>query len=349
MATARKLPSGSWRVLIFDGMVNGKRHYASITGATKKEAEWKAAQYAQEEKRSSHLTVAEALDRYITAKTNVLSPSTIKGYRQMEKVNYEAIKNKEIFKLTTEDMQLFVSDLTVKHKSPKTVANIYGLLSSAVVLFRPDKVFRVTLPKRTPQKRKSPTNEAIVRLLAKAPEDMKLCIALAAFGSLRRGEICGLKYGDVSGNVISVHADLVEDEHGKLVYKEIPKTSDSVRVIRLPDEIIQMIGDGDKADFIVKRTPIAITRAFTRLCKSCGLKGMRFHDLRHYYASVGAVLGVPDVYMSEFGGWKKGSGVMKEVYQNVMESAADQYRDTMIDHFTQIMQHEMQHEKERTQ
>ena len=44
MATARKLPSGSWRVLCYDGMVDGKRHYASVTAATTKEAELKAAQ-----------------------------------------------------------------------------------------------------------------------------------------------------------------------------------------------------------------------------------------------------------------------------------------------------------------
>lgn len=336
MATAKRLPSGTWRVRVYDGKVDGKDHYTSFTGKIKTEVELRAAQYAAEEKRSSSLTVAEALDRYITAKTNVLSPSTIKGYRQMEKVNYETIKRKDVYKLTTEDMQLFVSDLTTTHKA-KTVANIYGLLSSSVALFRPDKVFRVTLPKRVTQKRKSFTNGDVARLLNEAPDDIKLCIALSAFGSLRRGEICGLKYGDVSGNVIFVHADLVEDEHKKLVYKEIPKTSDSVREVMLPDEVIKMIGKGKSTDFIVERTPIAITRAFTRLCASCGLEGMRFHDLRHYYASVGAVLGIPDNYLSDFGGWKRGSGVMKRIYQGQMEDASQQYKETMAKHFSGLL------------
>lgn len=53
MATAKKLPSGSWRFLVYDYTDNtGKRHYKSFTSDNpgpkrKREAEFKAAQYAE--------------------------------------------------------------------------------------------------------------------------------------------------------------------------------------------------------------------------------------------------------------------------------------------------------------
>ena len=46
MATAKKLPSGAYRCLIYIGDENGKRKYKSFTAKTKKEAEFKATQFA---------------------------------------------------------------------------------------------------------------------------------------------------------------------------------------------------------------------------------------------------------------------------------------------------------------
>ena len=41
MATAKKLPSGKWRALLYDYTdAQGKRHYESFTADTKKEAEY---------------------------------------------------------------------------------------------------------------------------------------------------------------------------------------------------------------------------------------------------------------------------------------------------------------------
>ena len=50
MATAKKLPSGSWRVRVYTGTVDGKKKYTSTTADTKKKAELMAAQYSLQEK-----------------------------------------------------------------------------------------------------------------------------------------------------------------------------------------------------------------------------------------------------------------------------------------------------------
>ncbi len=71
MATAKKLPSGHWRVNLFIGKeLDGKRKYKSFTAETKKEAEFMAAQYNLERKenKAHKFTLHEAIERYIESK-----------------------------------------------------------------------------------------------------------------------------------------------------------------------------------------------------------------------------------------------------------------------------------------
>ena len=337
MATARVLPSGKWRCLVFDRMENGKRKYKSFTADTKNDAELAAKLYLKDpsRKNAEKITVKNAIDRYIKSKDGVPSPSTIRGYKAMQSKKFESINGKDIYKLTTEDMQKFVSE-TSKENSAKYTGNVYGLLSSSVTMFRPDAIFRVTLPKKAVKRKSAPSDEDVKTLFNYADGDLKICIALAAFGSLRRGEICALKHGDIDGNNIYVHADIVMDSDNKTIYKDMPKTSDSVRVVTVPQQVIDLIGSGKKDAFITHFTPTGISNAFGKLRKTLGIE-VRFHDLRHYFASIGAVLNVPDIYLADFGGWKRGSPVMKEVYQNVMNDRKKNYSDTMTAHFEKLI------------
>ena len=67
MARAKKLPSGSWRVQVYTGMVDGKRKYISITAPTEREANYAALQYQMGVDRKARIgkTVGEAIDDYI--------------------------------------------------------------------------------------------------------------------------------------------------------------------------------------------------------------------------------------------------------------------------------------------
>ena len=65
MPTAKKLPSGSWRVQVYshrDG--SGKRHYESFTAPTKKAAELQALEWSNQSdrKKQSQITVGEAIE-----------------------------------------------------------------------------------------------------------------------------------------------------------------------------------------------------------------------------------------------------------------------------------------------
>ena len=91
MATPKKLPSGNWRVRVYDYTdESGVRRYRSFSAATRKDCAYMAAEFAQNKARiaAGDLTVAEAIDDYIRVKSEVLSPSTIRGYKKQRRNYY---------------------------------------------------------------------------------------------------------------------------------------------------------------------------------------------------------------------------------------------------------------------
>ena len=334
MPTAKRLPSGSWNVQIYSHRNSkGRRVYKSFTAGTKRQAELLAAEYKSGKQRivDDNKTVYEAVTGYINAKEGVLSPSTVRGYERMIKY-YKPIEHIKLYQLTNEQIQIFVSDLA-RDLSPKTVSNVFGLLSSSIALYLPDKHIRVTLPRIIHKKTLSPSDEDVRGLYDAAYDELKKCIALSAYGSMRRGEISALKYSDINENVLFIHADLVKDKGGKWVYKE-PKTPDSIRYKTVPAEVIELLGSGPPDDYVVKWLPDTITKRFIDLRKSQGVN-IRFHDLRHYYASIGAALGIPDLYLAESGGWKQNSKVLKSVYQNKITPISEAFEKKLNDHFSE--------------
>lgn len=335
MPKAKKLSSGSWNVRVFSHKDSyGKKIYESFTAPTKKEAELMAAEWSN--KKTAHtiadLTVSDAIKGYIDAKRGVLSPSTIRGYDRMFRNNYETIWMKRIKKITTEDLQLFVSDLAGS-KSPKTVSNVYGLLSSALNFYMPNAVYKVSLPRKMKKKDTSPSGEDVQKLFEAASPELKKCIALSAYASCRRGEIAALTFSDLQGGVLSISKDIIQGDDNKWILKPIPKSDASIRKAPLPDKVVELLGSGDPDERIVKyANPGSITECFTKLRNRLGIN-IRFHDLRHFYASIGAVLGIPDNYLSDFGGWRRGSSVMKEVYQNNIVQMSEVYAHKMKKYF----------------
>ena len=97
----KKLPSGRWYVQV---MVDG--HRKGQTFDTEKEAIYWAAgiktRAKEAEKSPLSLTVAAAVDRYIESKDAVLSPSTIKGYRQVKDNLMDGISLVKLGDLTQE-------------------------------------------------------------------------------------------------------------------------------------------------------------------------------------------------------------------------------------------------------
>ena len=339
MATAKKLPSGNWRVQVYSHTnEQGRKVYESFTASTKQEAEMKAAKFANDNdrRRSEDLTVSECLNSYFEANRLSLSPATLDGYMKDAK-RCEYIKNVRIRKITSKDVQSLITYLTEKGYAPKTIKNTIGTLKVALVFSGVDQTFKLKLPSAAKKTKVVPETEQVKMLYEIASRKMKIVIALAAFHSLRRGEIAAIKYGDITNNRLIIHADIVYGADKKWHYKEVPKTDASNRILYLSDQLLALIGTGDPEDFIYPVMPNTIGENFIRLKKRVGLMNeFTLHDLRHYFATLAQILGVPDTYTANLGGWRNNSSVLKEVYQGNMVSMSETYAKRINEKYSEL-------------
>lgn len=352
MAKAKKLKSGSWRCLAYSHTERvwdpkkkdwtEKRIYESFTAPTKKEAELMAAEFAvtkDVKKRPENMTLYEAIDKYIQIKEGVLSPTTVRTYKSARRTHFEDIGDLSIRDINSSAIQSWISDLS-RRLQPKTIKNTYGLMAATLDMFNPDLHIKVKLPQKKDSSFYTPSDSDIKTLLSQIEgTELEIAVLLAAFGTLRRGEICALTDRDIHGNCITVNHAFVRDENNEWILKE-PKTAGSKRTVELPEFVIDKMRGID--GYIVKAHPDALSERFRRALKKSGLPKFRFHDLRHYSASILHAIGVPDQYIMQRGGWVS-DHVMKTVYRNVIDEESERQNQKIMAHFNQ-MQHEMQHE-----
>ncbi|MCH1980970.1 tyrosine-type recombinase/integrase [Ruminococcus sp. OA3] len=358
MPTARKLPSGSWRCQVFshyetvtleDGSTKKKRIYKSFTSDDpskegKKLAELAATQYAADRKKASSycsLTFREALTEYINQRTSVLSPSTVREYKRTLNSSVPGLMDIKICDITQEDIQEAINIEARTHK-PKTVRNTHGIISAVLRTYRPDFALNTALPKKIRPELYIPSDSEIRVLLDQVKgTEMELPILLAAFGPMRRGEICALHSRNIHSNIVHVCENMVLSSDHKWIIRQ-PKTYAGDRYIEFPDFVAEKWKD--KEGRIVNLNPCMVTDRFRHILEKSNLPHFRFHDLRHYSASIQHALGIPDVYIMQRGGWGN-DGVLKAVYRHALEEKEKEMNNLANSHFMNIMQHEMQHGK----
>lgn len=336
MATAKQLPSGSWRVRIYD-KETGK--YLSFTSqlpgrAGKAEAELMAREYqlGRKQKREAGKTVGECIDEYISLKENVLSPTTIAGYRKDRRNSLAPLCGTYLKDLTATDIQAFINRLALS-KSPKTVRNAHGLLVSVLNVYAPDLHIRTTLPK--PQKKIKQLPEVSDVLRAIKGSEIELPCLLALWCSLRMSEIRGAKKANISGDILTV-CDTIVTADNEAIERHATKTTESTRQIRLPEPIQALISAlPEEQVYLTPLSGQAIYKRFSRLLERNGLPHMTFHDLRHMNASVMLALGIPDKYAMERGGWSS-PHIMKAVYQHTFSAERQAVDDKIDEYFNSI-------------
>lgn len=339
MANAKKLPSGNWRVRVYSHTTpDGKKHYESFTAPTKQQAEMMASKFSNDvdRNRADDLTVRQCVKNYIDANESILSPSTINGYR-VDSRRFKPIEKLRIRKLSSNDIQGFINGLNARGLSPKSVKNTWGLLRTSLTFAGIDKNFLIHLPANPRKKKVAPESEQVKLLFENASPTMKKAIMLAARHSLRRGEICALKYKDLDGDVLYVHSDVVKSADGhSWVHKDIPKTSDSNREVYLSEKDLELLGTGEPDEYIVPVVPTSIGTNFDRLRKRTGVN-IRFHDLRVYFASISAAMGIPELFTATQGGWKEGSQVLKDHYKKPIASINEGYARKLNEYLDDIL------------
>ncbi len=286
---------------------------------------------------SSFITFREALSDFILNREAILSPSTIKEYSRLAAKNFDEINEIPVDQISQADIQRFVNNACARGLSSKSVHNIHALISAVLNNVRPDLKLNTTLPRKAKPNLYIPSDDEVVKLItyirARGSRDMLVSILLAAYGPMRRSEICGLYDEDVNGNVIHVHRAMVYDRNNHWILKNQTKTAASNRFISMPDFVIDEIKDIKGK--LVNLNPDCISTRFSYTLKNAGIPHFRFHDLRHYSASIQHAIGIPDAYIMARGGWESDT-TLKNIYRHALDAEAKKANDKINDYFTSL-------------
>lgn len=326
---ARQLPSGAWfcRVRVGDQDI-------SITRPTEEEAVAEAMAIKvgikEAEKLPKKVTVLQAINDYIDARRNILSPSTIAGYCRIRDLRFQSMMGKDIFKITPAEWQRAVN-LEARMRSQrnaantisaKTLKNSWGLMAS-VISDTTGQDISVRLPQLIPHKKAWLTAEQIPVFVEMVKGDPIEIPALLALCSLRRSEIINLRWSDVDleNNVLQVDGAAVFDEENKLVRKKETKNESSRRTVPIIPPLKEALEKAEPSgEYIVTWHPNSIMCRINRLCERNGLPKVGLHGLRHSFASLAKHIGMPEDAVMEIGGWSDFQ-TMRKIYTHI--SAAD--------------------------
>ena len=354
MAKAKKLPSGRWRTLVYShtekvwdessqSFIN-KRKYESFDGDTAAESEYNAAKFKLERKRMArpeNLTLSEAIDKYINSCDNLLSPTTIQGYRKIQRNAFKNIMDVKIASLTNEmllnavnEEAKRVSNKNTKNPkpiSPKHLHNEYGFIRSVLHRYAPLLDTNVKLPQKVVKIKEIIEPETIFRIIEDEAVEFKLAVSLAMWLSFTKSEIRGVKRSSIYEGHLQINQVIVDVEN-KPIEKKQAKVFTRNRKHKIPPYIQSLIDQlPPDQEYLVTWDGNQLYKRWIRILKNNGLPHMTFHDLRHVNASVMALLQIPDKYAMERGGWKTDS-TMKGTYTHTFSKARKDV-DQIIDSY----------------
>ena len=268
----------------------------------------------------SRMTLGEWLDIWLRecAEPSV-RPSTYKGYRGYAERNIKPfLGSKQISKVTAADVQTLYRKLQREGGvdggalSPTTVRRIHGVLHQALNaavdrhLIVKNPADDVTLPKKVTAAKTILNDKQLERFMEaiKADEHWHDFFYLEITTGLRRGELCGLMWTDFDAEkgTLTVRRTLHNKEGGGYYVGET-KTGAGRRIIKLPPSTVQLLSERKRTSIsqwifpnpIHPEDPIMPNSGYTRMKKllaEAGLPDMRFHDLRHTFATHALTSGV---------------------------------------------------------
>lgn len=330
--SARQLPSGAWTCRV---RVGGQD--VSITRATKQEAiaEAMAVKHGLKtpEKDIPSITLAEAYKRYISARSGSISPSTEAGYLRLSRNTFQALMQRQLAGITSEQIQQEISRMAKDGKSPKYIRNAEGLLRSVLKQYAPGLDCSVMLPQRQRVELRQLSDDEIGQIVrAFSGSEMELPVLMALWMGMRLSEIRGAMYEDISGGRLHICRAIVLDAEGNDAEKP-PKTFSGDRWIDIPPHIQTLLdATGRKTGHIVELSGTAIYKRFVRGLDAAGIQRCRFHDLRHANAAIMVRLGVESRYAQERNGWAS-DRMYKQVYAYTMSDQMTRVSEQIDNYF----------------
>lgn len=191
--------------------------------------------------------------------------------------------------------------------SPKTIQAHHRLLSSMLgtavrwqmldsnpcALVKPPRA-----PNREAEFLDGEQTAALVRALAGAPIKYRTIVMLLLYTGMRRGELCGLDWRDIdfTRRLVRISKSSLYLA-GRGVFEDSPKTKGSARVIRIPEDMLELLrryrrdtGGAEGRVFTSEDgspiPPDSVSRWFHNFARKNGLPGVHLHSLRHTNATL---------------------------------------------------------------
>lgn len=290
--------------------IKGTKKYRSVYGKTYTEARDKLRRLAADNTPVSfgnilfNTVVLNWLEeRRIVAKTGSLGTYSARIQKHILPY-FEGIKYRDVRAF---DVTAFINYKLSCGLSAKYVADIAMILKSAAKLFSDttgceNRLSAVKLPRvRTRETSVLTKNEQklLHDKLLEMDSDVSFGIYLGFFTGLRIGELCALQWGDIDleSRLLRVKKTVqrVPVPNGRYktsVVVSTPKTDTSARIIPLPGFLAELLEPRRREDgvFLVSgrekpTEPRTLTRCFKEILQSAGLPDVKFHTLRHTFAT----------------------------------------------------------------
>ena len=285
------------------------------------------------------MTLSEWLDRWLEQMGAILRPSTLEHYRSdMEHHVKPYLGQKKLTQITASDLRKLYDDLKKQGRvhprpgqsrglSTTTVHGIHTTLHHALKsavdqrLLPHNPADHVEPPKVAHKSMTILNEEQMDTFLAAVEQDSiwKDFFYTELTTGLRLGEICGLMWSDFDARkgTLNINRTLQKEQGGRLVTGDT-KTYAGTRKIVLPDSTAERLRNRKKYSYSVwifpnplrPEAPMNPTTAYHQLKKILAendLPGLRFHDLRHTFATHALANGVDAKTLSGILGHTKAS------------------------------------------
>ena len=363
---------GKWEARIVVGHKNdGSPIFRYVYAKTQKELNEKLLRkkneyHGIELTEDSNMSVGEWLDIWLEKYASLtLRENTLTSYSRVI-TNYVKpyIGDKQIAFLTSNDLQKLYVKLKKegrKHYHPvfkrelsgSTVLRIHTMLHKAFEdaikegLIPKNPTHNTNPPKKTKTEMQVLNDEQLERFMNAIEQDEMWYdfFYTELTTGLRRGEICGLKWEDLdeTEGSVTVRRSVSTVTEGRVIQNE-PKTADGKRKIYLPEstaEILKQRRLKSHSEWIFEnplnpKLPVVPFSAYNRLktiLRNEDLPNIRFHDLRHTFATHALSSGVDAKTLSRILGHTNASFTL-DTYTHVttdMQKRASEVVDNFIE------------------
>ena len=327
----RKREDGRWEGRIVIGhRENGEPLFRHVYAKTQKALLDKLHQNIEcyrdvELTEDSWMTLGQWLDRWLTEyKAGTVRPGTLEGYhRYIEYYIKPQLGDKQISLLSQQDIQRMyrrlktegrihehpemghqLSDSMVRHIHTTLHAALKDAVQAHVIPRNPTE--GTTAPKPNYKPKRILTGEELDAFRAVVEQDEVWWdfFQTELMTGLRRGEICGLQWSDFDeeGGALKVCRTLHSQRKGEYTVGET-KTGKGMRTILLPKTVADIlrrrktdtISQWIFPDPVKPEDPVNPGSAYLHmktLLRRAGLPSIRFHDLRHTFATHALTSGV---------------------------------------------------------